>query len=295
MKRVEVLHYDVFTMTPRKGNPAGVVLNGDALSAAQMQSIAAQTGFTETTFVCHLNRPVPRLRYFSPEAEMNLCGHGTIAAWTALQEREPSVELGQVIETKVGHLTIETVRTRKGTQVRMRQEKAQFLPFDGDLAPVLESIGLQHQHLDERFPVMYGSTGNWTLLIPIKRLEDFLGMRPHNKRFASVLTQIPEASIHPICLETYMPEADMHGRHFSATQSGTQEDPVTGTASGVMGAYHVTYIDPLFDGKRTIYIEQGQEIGRDGLVEVTANRQNQDWEVMITGTCVKTGSLILNI
>ncbi|WP_251135923.1 PhzF family phenazine biosynthesis protein [Exiguobacterium sp. s138] len=40
--RVKVFHYDVFTTTPGKGNPAGVVLNSDALSTEQMQLIAAR-------------------------------------------------------------------------------------------------------------------------------------------------------------------------------------------------------------------------------------------------------------
>ncbi|MCK2157385.1 PhzF family phenazine biosynthesis protein [Exiguobacterium sp. 17-1] len=290
MKKVEILHYDVFTTTPGKGNPAGVVLNGDALAQEQMQYIAAQTGFTETTFVCQLNQPVPRLRYFSPKSEMNLCGHGTIAAWTALQEHNSERELGHVTETKIGQLAMETVRTTEGIQIRMRQGRARFLPFEGDLEPVLESIGLESHQLDERFPVIYGSTGNWTLIIPVKRLKDFLNMRPDNKRFASVLKQIPEASIHPVCLETYMSDADMHGRHFSATQSGTEEDPVTGTASGVMGIYHAAYINLQSQGRQVFQVEQGHEMGREGLVEVTVNRNQTNWEVMIAGISVRNTS-----
>ena len=60
-------------------------------------------------------------------------------------------------------------------------------------------------------------------------------MKPNNEMFPSVLKEIPNASIHPICLETYDELAQMHGRHFSSAYAGTIEDPVTGTASGVMG------------------------------------------------------------
>lgn len=293
--KIEVLHYDVFTTTPGKGNPAGVVLNSDALSTEQMQSIAAQTGFTETTFVCRLNESVPQFRYFSPKSEMNLCGHGTIASWTALQEQHFNPNRNQQIETKIGRLDIGQLRTPKGIQVQMQQGAAQFLPFEGAVTPVLESIGIQPNQVDKRFPVIYGSTGNWTLILPVKRLEDFLGMRPDNQRFSSVLKQFPEASIHPICLETYMSEADMHGRHFSATQSGTKEDPVTGTASGVMGVYHATYINPQLQGRHIFRVEQGHEMGREGMVEVIVNRDQKDWEVMIAGISVRTTSHVLTI
>jgi len=293
--RVKVFHYDVFTTTPGKGNPAGVVLNSDALSTEQMQLIAAQTGFTETTFVSRLNESVPRFRYFSPKSEMNLCGHGTIAAWTALQEQNFNSERNQLIETKIGRLNIGEVRTPKGIQVQMQQGVAQFSPFESDLIPVLESIGIKLEQVDKRFPIVYGSTGNWTLILPVKRLKDFLDMQPDNKQFSSVLKQFPEASIHPICLETYLAEADMHGRHFSATQSGTKEDPVTGTASGVMGAYYAKYINPQSWERHIFRVEQGHEMEREGLVEVTVNYIAKNWEVMIAGVCVRTTSRILII
>lgn len=48
---------------------------------------------------------------------------------------------------------------------------------------------------------------------------------------------MPKASVHPFCMKTYDRDADMHARHFSSPYSGTIEDAVTGTASGVMGAF----------------------------------------------------------
>lgn len=50
MKSVKVYHYDAFSKVPDKGNPAGVVLNGDELTDKQMQEIAFKVGFNETAF-----------------------------------------------------------------------------------------------------------------------------------------------------------------------------------------------------------------------------------------------------
>lgn len=94
---------------------------------------------------------------------------------------------------------------------------------------------------------------------------------------------MPGASVHPFCFETYDPNAHMHARHFSSPFSGTIEDPVTGTASGVMGAYYARYIDnrtPSFD----LLIDQGHEIGRDGKVRVSVTDNGN--VVEITGTAV---------
>jgi PhzF family phenazine biosynthesis protein len=87
----------------------------------------------------------------------------------------------------------------------------------------------------------------------------------------------------------------MHGRHFSSPFSGTVEDPVTGTASGVMGVYYRKHIEnnpgyPVIQnasgGKhREILVEQGQEIGRDGIIRVCLPEGPSD-AVRICGTAV---------
>ena len=138
---------------------------------------------------------------------------------------------------------------------------------------------------------MYGSTGIWTLLIPIKKLDIFSKMKPENKRFPEVLTQKPRASVHPFCLETYDKDADMHGRHFSSPFSGTVEDPVTGTASGVMGAYYISFIRSL--DEKNITVEQGQEIGKSGMVYVKVKKEYGNLNVEIKGEAVYAGEIFL--
>src|SRR5438094_622037 len=73
---------DVFTAVPFKGNPVAVVLDGDELSSAQMQSIAAWTNLSETTFVCLPTdqRADYRLRIFTPKRELPFAGHPTIGS-----------------------------------------------------------------------------------------------------------------------------------------------------------------------------------------------------------------------
>ncbi|MFY7752092.1 MAG: PhzF family phenazine biosynthesis protein, partial [Exiguobacterium acetylicum] len=166
---IETLHYDVFTTTPGSGNPAGVVLDADQLTESEMQRIARTNGFTETTFVLSSDQADYRMRYFAPEREMDLCGHGTIAALTALDSKIRLSTICQ-IETKSGILPV--MRLANG-MFRLQQGQPQLHQFDGDIKHVLAAIGLELTHLDDRWPIVYGSTGNWTLLLPIRRLEDF--------------------------------------------------------------------------------------------------------------------------
>ncbi|HDL8283354.1 TPA: PhzF family phenazine biosynthesis protein [Yersinia enterocolitica] len=72
-------HVDAFIGTGLSGNPAGVYLLKKPLSAAQMQSIAAEINLPETSFVWD-EGDKSAIRWFTPEREVDLCGHGTLAA-----------------------------------------------------------------------------------------------------------------------------------------------------------------------------------------------------------------------
>ncbi|WP_033168569.1 PhzF family phenazine biosynthesis isomerase [Clostridium sp. KNHs205] len=287
MKSVKVYHYDAFSTTPGKGNPAGVVLSGDELSEKEMQQIALQVGFNETAFVVQSARADLKIRFFTPGHEMNLCGHATMATIYALKTQGIlGNQKDLAIETRAGILPVKITDTANGITITMKQAKPEFLPFEGSREALAASLGLTVDDLAADLPVLYGSTGTWTLLVPIKKLEAFLKMKPQNNIFPAVLTEKPKTSVHPFCFETYDTEADMHARHFSSPYSGTVEDPVTGTASGVMGAFYATYIKKDFDKTLTLTIEQGQEVGKDGRVIVRVTKVPADYEVEILGTAV---------
>ena len=86
MKSLAFQQVDVFTAVPFKGNPVAVVLYADDLSSEKMQSIAAWTNLSETTFVCAPTdqRADYRLRIFAPKRELPFAGHPTIGS--ALQQ-----------------------------------------------------------------------------------------------------------------------------------------------------------------------------------------------------------------
>lgn len=278
-----VVRYDAFTELPGKGNPAGIVFQADDYTQKEMQRIAEKVGYNEVTFIQTADRGDIRFRYFTPGHEMDLCGHATVAACTALRERG-LVSGGGVlrVETRAGLLPM---TLRSDGRVTMRQMPAQFIPFGGNRAELAALMGLAADDLHPELPIAYGSTGIWTLLVPIRSLEAFHRMEPHNSRFPEVLTELPRASLHPFCLETLDPSCHMHARHFSSPYSGTVEDPVTGTASGVMGAYWLTHIQPNAQTAE-LTVEQGLEIGKAGKVDVHASRKEAIIEVAISGSAV---------
>ncbi|WP_153733096.1 PhzF family phenazine biosynthesis protein [Sporosarcina obsidiansis] len=289
MKSIKVYHYDAFSKEPNKGNPAGVVLNGDHLTDKEMQEIAFKVGFNETAFQMKSEVADLRIRFFTPGQEMNLCGHATMATVYALKTKGLLGEKTELtIETRAGILPIKIKSTTEsGIMISMKQASPQFEEFKGSKEKLASSIGLKRSDIDDDLPLLYGSTGAWTLLIPIKGLGAFKRMRPNNQEFPSILKEMPNSSIHPFCLETYDQHADMHARHFSSPFSGTVEDAVTGTASGVMGVFFAEYIKcGDFEDSLDLIIEQGQEMNKDGRVMVCVSKNSESYDVEITGNAV---------
>jgi PhzF family phenazine biosynthesis protein len=288
MKSITVYHYDAFSKEPDKGNPAGVVLNGDELTDAEMQEIAFKVGFNETAFPIKSDVADLRIRFFTPGHEMNLCGHATMATVYALKSKGLLGDKTELtIETNAGILPIK-INSSVDSEIliTMKQASPQFKEFTGSKEDLANSIGLKESDLHAELPILYGSTGTWTLLIPIKQLDAFQKMEPNNKQFPEILKEMPKSSVHPFCLETYDSNADMHARHFSSPYSGTIEDAVTGTASGVMGAFYAKYIKNNFKEPLNLIVEQGHEIEKDGRVVVQVSKNSESFDVQITGNAV---------
>lgn len=288
MKSVKVYHYDAFSKVPNKGNPAGVVLNGDELTDEQMQEVAFKVGFNETAFPVKSETADLGIRFFTPGHEMNLCGHATMATVYALKTKGLFGDKRELtIETKAGILPVRLdSAAEKEITITMNQAAPEFVAFHGSKMDLAHSIGIGESDIHDNLPILYGSTGAWTLLIPINNLEAFRKMKPENKDFPAILKEMPKSSVHPFCIETYDTDADMHARHFSSPFSGTVEDAVTGTASGVMGAYYTDYIREDRKDVMKLVVEQGHEIGKDGRVGVQVSKNGESYDIQITGNAV---------
>lgn len=288
MKSIKVYQYDAFSKEPNKGNPAGVVLNGDDLTEEEMQEIARKVGFNETAFPVKSDVADIRIRYFTPGHEMELCGHATMATFYALKTRGLLGDKTEfTLETNAGVLPIKLEQVNDNEiYITMKQATPQFVEFNGSKEDLAHSIGIAKEDIVEDLPILYGSTGTWTLIVPIKTLEAFNRMKPNNPLFPGILKEMPKTSIHPFCLETYDSSADMHARHFSSPYSGTIEDAVTGTASGVMGAYYANYINGDFVESLKLVVEQGYEINKNGRVIVQVSKKEDHLEIEITGNAV---------
>ncbi len=290
---ITLYRYDAFTTVPGKGNPAGVVVETENLKDEQMQAIAEWAGYSETAFVLPSDRADLQLRYFTPHREVPLCGHATVGSMYMLRETGRIADGTLMVETKAGVIPVDVAPKEGRIQIGMTQVPYQEKAFGGSAAALAEAIGLRAEDIDSMFPVVYGYTGLWTLMLPIKSLEAFSRMTRNNDRFPAILTEDPYASVHPFCLGGVLEGVMIHARHFSSPYTGIGEDPVTGTASGVTGAYYKRYIAGGPSKAYQVRMEQGLEIGTRGIVE-TQVEEDPAAPPKIFGTAVQVESFALD-
>jgi trans-2,3-dihydro-3-hydroxyanthranilate isomerase len=223
---VRVYQVDAFTERAFQGNPAGVVPDAAGLSEASMLAIAREVGASETAFIVD----DLRLRYFTGQEEVDLCGHATIASLHLLHElgRLPA-DCRRTARTRAGDLE---VGLRAG-QPYMVQNPLQVRPCPEDPGPLL---GIATADRDGQAVLAY--TGLWHVLVPVRHVRVLAALEPDLARLARHNRALGAATTHIFACEGSPAGVDVCARDF-APAVGIGEDPQTGTASGAMGAWLV--------------------------------------------------------
>lgn len=299
MQQLVIYQVDAFTREPFKGNPAGVVPNAFGLSAAAMQAIAREMNNSETAFVFPGDGPSDdvSVRFFTPSCEVPICGHATIAAHYILASE--GLPLGKRWQaTQAGRLLVESEMVEGQPRIWMSQQPGKFEPPLGaaDVDDLLAALGLAHSDLTDTSPVQIVSTGHSKVVIPVRCRDTVAALAPDMTALARLSAKIGCNGYFTYTCDS--PDAGnlTHGRMF-APAIGIPEDPVTGNASGCLGAYLVHHgllaSDP--DGHARFVAGQGAEVGRPGRVLVEATKQSPaaPIHIRIAGDAVVTlkGSL----
>lgn len=259
---------DAFTRTPLQGNPCAIVFGADALSESQMLAIAKEMNLSETAFVQRSTVANWKVRYFTPEREIPLAGHPTIATTHALVESEGlTLDQGRgrfTLELRDGPIVVEVEPDPAGhRQIVMTQRAPQFL-VEHHVEEVEPLFGLSPQDILPGAPIQTVSTGTPMLMIPLKSIESLRKIEMDVPRFKQFKTKTDFFSPHLFCLTGATEAGHTFARH-PGTPPDSLEDPFTGSATGCMGAYLWKY--GLID-RPTFVAEQGHWMGRPGQANV---------------------------
>ena len=290
MDTVRTLLVDAFTDDPLAGNPAGVVPDADGLSAQQMQSIANELSVSETAFLRSSEAADRRIRYVTPTQEVDLCGHATIGAFTHLYDEglDPGTT---TLETNVGVLDIDV--EADGT-VWMTQDAPTVREVGVGYDRVAEALGVERAALEgarEDLPLAVSSTGLPFLIVPITYLSDLGAAEPRQQRVEALTEDVDATGVYCFTFDALDAESTAHGRMF-APGAGVPEDPVTGTASGAVGAYLDRFRAFDDDFPDELRLEQGHYVDRPGTVRVRV-QTGGDVRVGGRGVTVLDGSMVV--
>jgi PhzF family phenazine biosynthesis protein len=307
---------DAFAAEPFSGNPAAVVLDARGLSDQRMQAMASEFNLSETAFVFPLlenggdpqqkhsseERPAYNIRWFTPTAEVDMCGHATIAAVHAL------VETGQLpipddadstavhLDTRSGVLTafVESVKASHRPMLWLDLVDPTLRPLNLAVSDLTAVLRIPADAVEDSLPIVRTQDGDAIMFV-----RSFGALHQAQPRFDALAELLRVHDLRGLCVSTVAtltPSMNVQSRFF-APGVGVNEDPVTGSVHGPLAAYLVGHdLVGIHDGLAAVTCTQGLPGGRTGILYVLAQPKfNGVCSVRIGGHALTTmrGDLIV--
>jgi PhzF family phenazine biosynthesis protein len=221
-----------FTHNGSGGNPAGVVLNANKLTATQMQQVAAHVGFSETAFVSDGTDCDFTVRFFTPNEEVDFCGHATLATFSLMYSQNIITNKQYSQQTKAGQLNVSVFNDGL---VTMQQTLPNYL----GRIDSLEVANILDIDVDEfkqtNLPCEIISTGLADVIVPIP--YGYLDkITPNDAAIATFSKKYNVIGLHLFELSTESKDITASCRNF-APLFGIPEESATGSATGALACY----------------------------------------------------------
>jgi len=287
MRDFEYQTVDVFTDRQFGGNPLAVFPDAAGLDTAEMQSLAAEMNYSETTFVLPAADPdhTARVRIFNRTSEMPFAGHPNVG--TAFVLATSGLAEGDVLEFEepAGIVTVRLRRTATGI-ASAEIDAPQPLSTGGELpaAAVAACVGLAEEDIvTSVHPPALASVGLPFYLVqvtPAALRRAAPALAGFQRIAAGSGEPADRLAIH--CYARGTEDGVLHARMF-APLSGTWEDPATGSANAALAAFLVARGDLP---EVSFEIRQGVEMGRPSNLTATARRESGGIRATVGGSCV---------
>ena len=283
MNRLSYYIADVFAEKKFAGNQLAVFRNAGKLSSEEMQAIARETNYSETTFILS---DKPRdggfdVRIFTPKEEVPFAGHPTLGtAYIIHDEILQGKTKDVILNLKVGQIP---VTFSQDGYCWMKQIPPtfgqQYKP-----AVLAHILGLEDSDVDDRFPIEEVSTGLPFFIVPLKNIAALKKARVDKEKYFDFIKNATAKGILVFCPETHELQNNISVRVF-VDYYGVPEDPATGSGNGCLAGYLVKH---RYFGKETIDLraEQGYEIGRPSLLLLRAEGQDDNINISVGGKSI---------
>ncbi len=278
---------DVFTDRKYGGNQLATFVDCGLLSNAEMQRIAREINFSETTFITSRE---PRnggydVRIFTPKAEVDFAGHPVLGTAHIIRNRLQLSTAQEIrLNLRVGQIPVTFTETSAGPQVLwMKQMQPQF-GKRLDAGMLGEVLGIAPSDIDSSLPIEEVSTGFPTLIVPLKNLAALRRAKIDREKYLALVTDAWAKLILVFSRESYEPGQALSVRMFG-DYYGVPEDPATGSSNGCLAAYLMQH-RVLGAAEIDVVSGQGYEIGRPSSLLLRAQETQDGTKVFIGGSVV---------
>lgn len=280
---------DVFTRSRFGGNPLAVVTDAEGLSGEQMQRIAREFNYSESTFVLPPTSDGDRkVRIFTPSIEVPFAGHPNVGTAFVLASTGAFGDIGDgltvTFEEDAGDVPVSITPDRDGRfRCELVAPQALTLGHTVDPETVAEALSLDADDIESStHPPQVASVGLPFLIVELASLDALQRARASIAALESLRDEgvVPDVHLYVRSDD----EFDIRARMF-APLDGVPEDPATGSANCALAAL-LTHCEADAGADRSWRIAQGVEMGRPSLLEARSRRDGDQVTIWIGGYSV---------
>ena len=267
---------DAFTSEAFGGNPAGVVFLGtdEAFPCDElMRQVAAELRYSETAFVQQNGPDEFTVRYFTPEGEVSLCGHATIATFGVMRQ-EGMISNGAVC---LNHTLAGDLEVKSGEVVMMQMATPQWVNKQVDANRLHTIMADESTQMWPVMPIEIISTGLPDIIMPVDTVEALHGLCPDMDALTHLSEELDVVGVHAFAIGDDGFTA--HVRNF-APRYGILEESATGTANGALT--HYLCRQGIITPPAQCQFMQGEAMHRPSVVATTLQADGTIW---VGGNC----------
>lgn len=268
---------DVFTNKKYAGNQLAVFLDAAGLSAEQMQKIAREINFAESTFITKLDAQnnSAEVKIFTPAHEMQFAGHPIIGtSWVLMHKVLKNAPEKIKLTVPIGPITIQ--KTEELLWLKAAQPKFWDI-FSKEVFPSFSN--LKKEDFENQFPIQEVTTGSAFVLVGLssKRALDNLVL---DKDKTDDWLKKNCKTAHRALYFYYLEGTKLFSRMLCIENNQLIEDAATGSASTCLQAFLLKYHLPAFE----IINYQGEAIGRPSQIHFKGKLTGEEFDIQIGGT-----------
>jgi trans-2,3-dihydro-3-hydroxyanthranilate isomerase len=273
---------DVFAENKYEGNQLAVFIPEGIMEQTEMQKIAREMNFSETTFITSgiQDDGGYDVKIFSPDSELPFAGHPTLGTAYVIKNLFDRSERSDIkLNLTVGQIPV----VFEGQYAWMTQNQPVF-GLNVEIDRIAATLQINREDINTDYPIELVSTGLPSVIVHLNSLDAVSRCKINHIAFEKLLEDIGEVNLLVFTTETASPENDLNVRLFMCN-SGYLEDPATGSANGNLAGYLLKH--NFFHSNDISYrVEQGAFIGRPSLLKIKAKKTDDHYLIQVGGQVI---------